>query len=878
MSSAPPFAELIPLADTSGSPFERVPASEAAAIATITDLITARLRNAPAAGRAERDAHPKAHGCVEATLRVRDGLPVPLAQGLFAAPGVYSCWVRFSNGSGVPQGDRISDGRGMAIKVMGVAASRSTTQDFIMINNPVFFVRNAADYVAFQSEAQPLRFFLPGWNLFRVRWHELIAAIGITRRKVSNPVNARYWTMTPYLHGGTPAKFSCRPLGAPSRFTRRDTPNFLHDNLVAALSNDDAAFEFGVQLQTDPAAMPVEDPTVEWPERLSPFLPVATLVIPRQTFATPERCAFGENLSFTPWHGLDAHRPLGGINRVRRRVYETVSALRHQLNGATRAEPSTVSASPTAPLALPVSSPPETAMSSLFDQILSVAGGVIDKCGWLDRAASKIVIDKLVESAPTRPHPWSTASDYVSWKSLTDKTYQARQLPATDLTPLPAIGAVMELFRRPAGDQRLSEKSTCLFPAFAQYLTDGFIRTNPRDTARTTSNHEIDLCPLYGRTEDQTNALRLGDSTAGQRGRLKSQTINGEEYPLPYFLVDGTVDPQFVALDKPLLGPDHMADPPLARLVTLFAIGGDRANSTPFTSMMNTLLLREHNRVAGELDRQHPDWDDERVFQTARNIMIPMFIKIVIEQYINHITPAPFNLVADAAVAWTAPWNRPNWMTAEFSLLYRWHSLMPDAIDWPTGPIALGQFLLDNRPLTSVGLAAAFRAAASQPTAELGAFNTGDALLPIEWLAIKQGRDNRLAGYNAYRVAYGLPPATSFNDISSHPDVIALLEATYANVDLVEFYPGLFAEDRVDKSPLPELLMRMVGVDAFSQALTNPLLSEHVWNETTFTPWGFDLIANTRSLGDILHRQRLVDDPAEITMTQKTWRYGWHRP
>ena len=387
------------------------------------------------------------------------------------------------------------------------------------------------------------------------------------------------------------------------------------------------------------------------------------------------------------------------------------------------------------------------------------------------------------------------------------------------------------------------------------------------------------ICARYtDARRDQTNALRLQDVTAGRRGRLKSQEINGEEYPLHYFLHDGTVDPQFIALDKPLLGPAHMPPPPLAQLVTLFAIGGDRANSTPFTSMMNTLLLREHNRVAGELDRQHPDWDDERVFQTARNIMIPMFIKIVIEQYINHITPAPFNLVADPTVAWTAPWNRPNWMTAEFSLLYRWHSLMPDTIAWPTGPIPLAQFLLDNTPLTTTGLAGAFAAAANQPSAELGALNTGDALLPIECKAIQQGRDNRLASYNAYRVAYGLPPADSFGDISTNPDVVALLEATYATVDTVEFYAGLFAEDRVDKSPLPTLLMHMVGVDAFSQALTNPLLSEHVWNEATFTPWGFALIANTRSLGDILCRQGLVGDPAMVTMTQPSWRYGWHRP
>ena len=519
-------------------------------------------------------------------------------------------------------------------------------------------------------------------------------------------------------------------------------------------------------------------------------------------------------------------------------------------------------------------------MSSFFDEILSIVGGAIDHCGWVDKAASNLAINKLVATAPTRPHPWSTASDYTSWKSLTDKTFQGRQLQAADAGTLPDIAAVIPLFRREPGQQRMSDKSTCLFPAFAQYLTDGFIRTDPANKAKTTSNHEIDLCPLYGRTETQTLALRLLSPLSGKRGRLKSQMIGSEEYSPYYYLRDGiTADPQFAtALDKPLLGPDHLNGPTVAQKLTLFAIGGDRANSTPFTAMMNTLLLREHNRVAGELERQNAGWDDERVFQTARNILIPMFIKIVIEQYINHITPAPFNLTADVSVAWNANWNRPNWMTAEFSLLYRWHSLMPDAIQWPTGPIPLANFLLDNSPLIKVGLAKAFLAAASQPTAELGAFNTGAALLPIERDAIQQGRDNRLASYNAYRVAYTMEPAQAFSDISTNPKVVALLEATYGDVDKVEFYPGLFAEDRVDKSPLPTLLMRMVGVDAFSQALTNPLLSEHVYNAATFTQWGLDLITQTRSLGDILKRQGAISDTTTITMTQPSWRYGWHRP
>jgi hypothetical protein len=85
--------------------------------------------------------------------------------------------------------------------------------------------------------------------------------------------------------------------------------------------------------------MPIEDPTIVWSETKSPPGPVARLTILRQGLDFAERDAFGENLSFSPWHGLEAHRPLGGINRIRRTVYEAVSHLRHDLNGETRVEP-----------------------------------------------------------------------------------------------------------------------------------------------------------------------------------------------------------------------------------------------------------------------------------------------------------------------------------------------------------------------------------------------------------------------------------------------------------------------------------------------------------------------------------------------------------
>jgi heme peroxidase len=513
--------------------------------------------------------------------------------------------------------------------------------------------------------------------------------------------------------------------------------------------------------------------------------------------------------------------------------------------------------------------------NSLFDEVLNLAGGAVDACGWADSALSKVMVNKLVQCTRNRPHPWSTASDYTSWKSLTDRTFQARHLPAAAPGIQPDPAKIDVLFARPDGTQTLSKKSTCLFPAFAQYLTDGFIRTDPNNRAKTTSNHEIDLCPLYGRNEAQTLILRKNDNSQGFRGRLKSQFILAEEYPIFLYLPDGTVKPEFSDLDHPLVS---NPTPPGAQLPTLFAVGGDRANSTPVTSMMNTLLLREHNRIAGELEKQNPNWDDERVFQTARNIMIPMFIKIVVEQYINHISPTPFNFVADPSVAWTANWNRPNWVTAEFSLLYRWHSLMPDVIDWQGSAISIAKFGLNNQPLLDVGLEMAFAIAAAQPAAALGALNTNAALLPLEQSAVRQARSNHLDTYNAYRVHFGLQRAGSFTDISSDRRIVAILQSLYSNVEDVEFYPGLFSEDREPKSPLPGLLLRMVGVDAFSQALTNPLLSEHVFNEKTFTPWGFQLIKNTGCLGDLLVRQGAKIHPKAVTMTQPSWSYGWDMP
>jgi hypothetical protein len=85
--------------------------------------------------------------------------------------------------------------------------------------------------------------------------------------------------------------------------------------------------------------MGVEASTIAWRESDAPFYKVATITIAPQRFSSPAQDAFGDGLSFTPWHALPEHRPLGVVNRVRRVVYQELSKLRHELNAMPRREP-----------------------------------------------------------------------------------------------------------------------------------------------------------------------------------------------------------------------------------------------------------------------------------------------------------------------------------------------------------------------------------------------------------------------------------------------------------------------------------------------------------------------------------------------------------
>jgi hypothetical protein len=157
----------------------------------------------------------------------------------------------------------------------------------------------------------------------------------------ANPLEAQYYSNVPFLLGeGQAVQYSLKPRSSGrSRIPVRPSENYLREAMVRTLDRGAWSFDFMVQVQTDPHRMPIEDATVKWPERLSPYVPVAQLRLPAQRFDSDAQLAFADNLRYNPWHSLPEHKPLGNSNRARRRMYWELARLRQVMNHVDHVEP-----------------------------------------------------------------------------------------------------------------------------------------------------------------------------------------------------------------------------------------------------------------------------------------------------------------------------------------------------------------------------------------------------------------------------------------------------------------------------------------------------------------------------------------------------------
>ena len=329
---------------------ERIQPGEAEAEQAIIDLMREQMRGRFKPGGYERGGNTKTHGLVRGEVTVLGDLPEHVRRGVFASPRTFKAWVRYAGpGPDVPKDIEDVGFGSMSIKLMGVPgpklmAEETATQDLICVCTPTFVTPNSMENAKLQHWSllgQPL------WHFLSPKDPHVLDMLmqSLWNKTMKNPLGEAYYSNVPYLLGeGQAMKYAFFPRSKVPRKIPgipfgRVPDNYLRDNMVKTLNERDVEFDIAVQVQTDPHRMPIEHAGVYWPERLSPYVTVAKLKIPRQVFDTPAQEAFNRNLKFNPWHSVPEHRPLGSQSRTRRRLYYELSEFRQKMNLAPHIEP-----------------------------------------------------------------------------------------------------------------------------------------------------------------------------------------------------------------------------------------------------------------------------------------------------------------------------------------------------------------------------------------------------------------------------------------------------------------------------------------------------------------------------------------------------------
>jgi hypothetical protein len=311
---------------------------------------------------------------------------ISLKQGLLSLPKQYPVWLRFANGGFTVKNDYEPDTRSMAVKVIGVEGERleqsyeSKTQDIIVHNSEFFFVKSIKDYNGFFSAVVESKEATKKWLYQHPR--QFLALLKGTGQVSKSLLTQRYWSSSASALGLNPnfdaSQTSIVPVEYPAVIKYGFTPvspnpphnripfesrpgmpklpfsdrakalgldpsqpdNYYRNDIIEALAKSDAQYcwDFGIQFQTSPK-MSLDDTTITWKEKESPFFTVGRLTVNHQIIDFEKQFDFCENLRFSPWNGLAVHRPVGSINRLRGVVYPVVASYRSQKRGLVYQEP-----------------------------------------------------------------------------------------------------------------------------------------------------------------------------------------------------------------------------------------------------------------------------------------------------------------------------------------------------------------------------------------------------------------------------------------------------------------------------------------------------------------------------------------------------------
>jgi hypothetical protein len=708
------------------------PEAERLAFAELArDILDIQLKNQNKGHASEilRTFHAKiVLGVVDARLHVLDSLPAPYRVGYFRPDANYTATVRLSNANGTKRSDYQRDMRGAAIRVK---VADDKYHDLLMTNFPVSHARDARQFVAFAKATAGAKLLILPRLILDVGPFDTIRMLRnvmrATRHHAASLALETYWSRGAILWGGAgPVRYQLRPAagarGAPA--PKSWDGDYLHHEIADRLRAGDVTFDLYVQPHVDEKRTPIEDGSIEWTEKVSPPVQVATLTIPRQDVDAAEGRAterLVDQIAFNPWHATDEFRPLGNMNRARKVVYGASSA--HRLGYQFREH-------------VPLRNVVVGRLNEMFFGIVNRFRpwhrldwhlGLLNLSAYRDVLREKNLIDTELREAPPKAEPIPPKiPEEVRTSRTFDGTYN-------DLSE-PRMGSVDSTFGRN------------MQPV---YRPETFDRPNPVEVSRVLMTREafiparslnvLAAAWIQFQVHDWVNHRRhkLGDPNNDivipmPNGEKWQSLWGGPHEPImriagnepshfhpsgyPVFQnittpwwdgseIYGDTEGNAKALCLPDSGCLRLEDGYLPKDVNGMNITGFNESWWLGLSMMHTLFAREHNVLCQELQRAYPDWLPERVYNTGRLIISALIAKIHTVEWTPAILAtdtirvglranwygAPKDWLSqlgiwllDAHELKGIPQTLPNHhaapysLTEEFAAVYRLHPLIPD--------------------------------------------------------------------------------------------------------------------------------------------------------------------------------------------------------
>ncbi|WP_145076224.1 peroxidase family protein [Aureliella helgolandensis] len=296
--------------------------------------------------------------------------------------------------------------------------------------------------------------------------------------------------------------------------------------------------------------------------------------------------------------------------------------------------------------------------------------------------------------------------------------------------------------------------------------------------------------------------------------------------------------------------------------------GDIRASENVALTSLQTLFVREHNRLADAISAGDTSLTDEEIYQQARAIVIAEIQAITYNEFLPALLGKDALSSYDGYDASVNPTIANEFSTAAFRF---GHSTLNDDVEFfdndgrPVGEeIPLTEAFLNPQLLEETGIDSILKYDASTLAQEID-LEVVDSLrnalfgppgsggLDLVALNIQRGRDHGLADYNATREAYGLEAFDSFDDITSDVELQQNLESLYGDVNNIDLWVGLLAEDHVRNASVGELAQTIIA-DQFERLRDG----DRFWYETSFQGSALRQLQQT-SLSDIIERNTEVE-------------------